>query len=69
MYFHFPAECRAVERDVWLQTEGGPTGSGQTEPAEEQAFGQDSGHTGSGSGQLHTMVTGLGVIWSGERPI
>ncbi|XP_071329759.1 centriolar coiled-coil protein of 110 kDa-like isoform X2 [Trachinotus anak] len=50
-------ECRAAQGDVWLQTEGSPAGGGQAEPAEEQAFGPSSGHTGSSSGCGYTLVT------------
>lgn len=47
----FPAECRAAQWDVWPQTEGGPAGGGQAEPAEEQPYDPGSGHTGASSGQ------------------
>lgn len=51
VYVPFLVECRAAQGDVRPQTEGGPAGAGQAEPAEEQAFGPSSGHSGSSSGQ------------------
>lgn len=49
----FPAERTATLRDVRLQTEGGPAGARQTEPAEKQAAGSE--HSGSSSGQQHSV--------------
>lgn len=50
-----------------LQAEGSPAGGEQAEPAEEQPSGPDSGHTGASSGQEHSTVLVLSLMWTNTR--